>query len=172
MSTLFSLLDWFCDFGFIYKFFFPVFFYLVGEGKKSCLYPFRKMGGVSQDRRRLFSFSCVTFTLPTLVNTDATWQLMKSLYENKKTAKKKTTFKRNNSLHVYYASLNEQRKPSGTSWSMQEDFHDNCIHSSRVLWAFSYIWSQCHPPATGSITNVTAVLGFPLSFGHLWSVVG
>lgn len=55
---------------------------------------------------------------------------MKSLYENKKTAKN-TTLKRNNSLHVYYASLNEQRKPLGTSLSPQENVHNSYIHSNK-----------------------------------------
>lgn len=156
----------------LYLFFF-LFFSLVGEGKNSCLHRFQKLGGVSQDRRRLCSFSFVTFTLPTLVNTPMQcgnlWNLC---MKTKWTAKKIQLSKEINSLHVYYASLNDQRKPSGTSWSTQENFHDNSIHSNKAPWAYSYIWSHRHPRTVGTITNVTVVLGFPLSFGHLWSVIG
>jgi len=78
--------------------FFSLFFSLVGEGKKSSLCaPFKKKkktGGLSQDERRLFSFAKFTFTLPMCSCSyfgNALMQqrnFMKSLYENKKTAKK------------------------------------------------------------------------------------
>lgn len=126
-----------------FSFFSPLFFSLVEEGKKSCLCYFKKEGGVSQDRRRLSSSSYVTFTLPTLVNTlmqrGNLWNLCMKNEDCKK--KKPTTFKRNKSLHVYYASFNEQRKPSETSWSTQENFRDNYIHSDRAVGSLIYLES-------------------------------
>lgn len=70
---------------------------------------------------------------------------MKSLYENKTTAK--NTLTRNVSLHVYYASLKQSKKqPSEASWSTWKNIHDNYIHSNKVLWALLYIRNKCHQP--------------------------
>lgn len=70
---------------------------------------------------------------------------MKSLYENKTTAK--NTLTRNVSLHVYYASLKQsKKKPSEASWSTWKNIHNNYIHSNKVLWALLYIWNKCHQP--------------------------
>lgn len=98
---------------------------------------------------------------------------MKSLYEKWRLQKKKKNLQLskeiNHCMFIMQVSMNKE------SLRKQVDQHRRTfvIITSIVteLWAHSYIWSQCHPPTVGTIANVTVVLGFPLSFGHLWSLV-
>lgn len=156
---------------FSFSFFSPLFFTLVEEGKKSCLCYFQKEGGVSQERRRLSSSSYVTFTLPTLVNTLMQRGNLWNLCMKNEDCKKKSQLSKeiNHCMFIMQVSMNKE------SLRKQVDQHRRTfvIITSIVteLWTHSYIWSQCHPPTVGTIANVTVVLGFPLSFGHLWSLV-
>lgn len=86
------------------------------------------------------SFSFFTFTLPMCFCSyfgNVLMQrcnFMKSLYENKTTAKK-YTFKRNNSLHVYYASLNEQENLQKQVDQHERTFMIIIFIVIKVLWA-------------------------------------
>lgn len=104
----------------------------------------KKTGGLSQDERRFFSFIQIPTSLPLCApalilvmlwcNIATLWNLV---WKQKDC--KKYTFKRNNLLHVYYASLNKPRKLSEANWSTWENFHDNYIHSNKVLYLIVYL---------------------------------
>lgn len=87
----------------------------MGRVRKAVCALFKEIGSPSQDKG-LFSSAELTHALPTCSCAHFGDTLMqpcnsvKSLYETKHC--KKHSFKRNSSLHVYYASLIEQRKPS------------------------------------------------------------